>query len=82
MEQEYNWDLILKTAVPVSLAEGYVFYVNISDTWKWLALLVGLLLAGTFVYINDKKKSNTFTAIGIVFLVVLIVRFLKNFGLV
>jgi len=82
MEEEYNWNLILKTAVPVSLIEAYLFYTNISDFWKWLSLIVGLLLAGTIIYMNDKKKSSTFTAIGVVFLVVLIVRFLKNFGLI
>ena len=82
MEDEYNWRLILKTAVPISLAEGYVFYADISDIWRWLALLLGLLLVGAIVYMNDKKKSDTFTAIGIVFLVVLIVRFLKNFGII
>ena len=82
MEQEYNWDLILKTAVPISLIEAYLFYINISDFWKWLSLVLGLLLAGTIIYMNGRKKSNTFTAIGIIFLVVLIVRFLKGFGLI
>ena len=69
MEQEYNWDLILKTAVPISLAEGYIFYANLSDIWRWLALVIGLILAGAIVYMNGRKKSDTFTAIGIVFLV-------------
>lgn len=82
MEEEYKWDLILKTAVPISLVEAYIFYANVSDVWKWLSLLIGLMLAGTIIYMNGKKKSDTFTAIGIVFLVALIVRFLKNFGLI
>ena len=82
MQEEYNWDLILKTAVPVSLIEAYIFYSNISNGWKWLSLLAGLLLAGTIVYIKDKKKHNIFTAVGIVFLAVLIVKFLKDFGLI
>ena len=34
--EEYKWDLILKTAVPVSLVEAYIFYANISDGWKWM----------------------------------------------
>ena len=82
MEQEYKWDLILKTALPISLVEAYLFYANVSDLWRWLSLLTGTLLAGTIVYMNGKKKSDTFTAIGIVFLVALIVRLLKNFGLI
>ena len=80
--EEYRWNLILKTAVPVSLIEAYLFYTNIGDGWKWFSLIIGLLLAGTIVYMKDKKKNNIFTAVGIVFLVVLIVRFLKNFGLI
>ena len=81
MEEDYNWNSILKVAVPVSLVEAYVFYTGISDTWKWLSLIGGLSSAGIIIYIKDKKKSNIFTAAGIVFLAALIVRFLKNFGL-
>ncbi len=80
MEEDYNWNLILKVAIPVALIEAYIFYINISNGWKWFSLIVGLLLTGTIIYIKDKKKSNIFTAVGIVFLVALIVRFLKNFG--
>ena len=82
MEEEYNWELILKAAVPVALIEAYIFYINIGNGWKWLSLIVGLLLAGAIVYMKNKKKNNIFTAIGIIFLVALIVRFLKNFGFV
>lgn len=82
MEEEYNWELILKFALPVAAIEAYVFYINISNFWKWFSLIIGLILAGTFVYIKDKKKSNIFTAVGIVFLVALIVRLLKGFGFV
>lgn len=81
MEEEYNWSLILKTAVPVSLAEAYVFYTGISDAWKWFSLIAGLALTGMIIYANDKKKSSIFTSVGIVFLIALIVRFLKNFGI-
>ena len=80
MEEEYNWNLILKIAAPVALIEAYIFYTNISNGWKWFSLVAGLLLAGGAIYIKDKKKNNIFTAVGIVFLVALIVRFLKNFG--
>ncbi|MDP3764988.1 MAG: hypothetical protein Q8R04_00595 [Nanoarchaeota archaeon] len=82
MEEHYNWDLIAKVAIPIALIEAYVFYTNISNGWKWFSLIIGLLLTGGIIYIKDKKKNNIFTAVGIVFLVVLIVRFLKNFGIV
>lgn len=80
MEEEYNWDLILKIAIPIALVEAYIFYTNISNGWKWFSLIVGLLLAGIIVYLKDKKKNNIFTAVAIVFLATLIVRFMKNFG--
>ena len=80
MEEEYNWKLILKVSAPISLIEAYIFYTSISDGWKWFSLIAALLLVGVIVYFKDKKKSNIFTAVGIVFLVALIVRFLKNFG--
>lgn len=82
MEEEYNWNLILKVSIPVALVEAYIFYTSISNGWKWLSLAAGLLLAGGIVYLKDKKKSNIFTAVGIVFLAALIVRFLKNFGVI
>jgi len=82
MEEEYNWELILKVAIPLSIVEAYVFYTNISNSWKWFLLIVGLLLTGGIIYMKDKKKGNIFTAVGIVFLVALIVRFLKNFGFI
>ena len=82
MEEEYNWDLILKITVPIALIEAYIFYTNISNGWKWLFLIIGLLLAGGIVYLKDKKKNNIFTAVAIVFLTALIVRFMKNFGFV
>ena len=80
MEEDYNWELILKIAVPVALIEAYIFYTSISNLWKWFSLIIALLIAGGIVYIKDKKKSNIFTAIGIIVLVALVVRFLKNFG--
>ena len=82
MEEDYNWELILKIAIPVSLIEAYIFYTNISNGWKWLSLIIGLALTGIIVNLKDKKKNNVFTAVAIVFLVALIVRFLKNFGVI
>lgn len=79
MEEEYNWDIILKVAIPISLVEAYVFYTSINDGWKWLSLIAGLSLAGWIVYRKDKRRSTIFTALGIVFLAAIIIRFLKNF---
>ena len=81
MGDEYNWDLILKIGGPVALVEAYIFYTNISDGWKWFSLIIGLLVTGGVIYLKDKKKNNIFTAVGIVFLVALVIRFLKNFGI-
>ena len=81
MEEEYNWNLILKCSVPVALLEAYIFYTNLADAWKWSALVIGASLSAMLVYINEKKKSNIFTAAAIVLLSALIVRFLKNLGL-
>ena len=80
MEEEYNWSLISKVAVPIALVEGFLFYSNTDNVWKWISLAISLFLAGMLVYINDKKKGSIFTAIGIVFLIVLIVKFLKDSG--
>jgi len=80
MEEDYNWDLILKVSVTFSIIEAYIFYTNINNYWKWSALAMGLFLTGLLVNIYDKRKQNMFTAIGIVFLTALILRFLKNFG--
>ena len=82
MEQEYNWSLILKVAVIISLIEAYVFYANISDALKWSSLAIALFLTGIIIYMIERKKSSLFTAMGIVLLVALIVRFLKNVGII
>jgi len=81
MEEEYNWNLIVKIAGPAALIEAFVFYTNIADMWKWVLLASGMLLAGLFVYFKDRKRNNVLTAVGMVFLAALIVRFMKNFGL-
>lgn len=82
MEEEHNWELILKVAAPIALIEAYVFYANISNFWKWFSLAVGLISAGAFVYIKDRRKGNIFTAISIVFLVALVVMLLRGFGVI
>lgn len=80
--EEYNWNLILKASVPFALVEGYLFYANLSNVWKWLSLIVALVLTGWIVYLKDKRKNSIFTAMGIVFLAVLVVKFLKNAGII
>ena len=80
--EEYNWNLILKAAVPFSIIEAYVFYTGISDFLKWLSLIAALLLTGWIVYAKDKRKNNIFTAVGLVFLSVLVIRFLRNSGFI
>ena len=82
MEEDYNWNLILKVAVPIALIVGFLFYTNINNVWKWICLVAALSLAGMLIYMNDKKKSSMFTAIGIVFLAALVVKFLKDAGFI
>ena len=82
MEEEYEWELISKVAVPFSLIEAYIFYTNLGDAWKWVSLVAALALTGMIIYMYDKKKSNMFTAIAIVFLIALIIRLLKNSRLI
>ena len=79
MEEEYNWSLILAVAVPFALAEAYIFSTGLKNAWKWAILVIGLLSAGGIVYAKDKRKANIFTAVAIVFLAVLLVKFLKEF---
>lgn len=82
MEDNYNWELILKFAAPAALAVAIIFYLNISNGWKWFSLIAGLSITGFLIYRKDKKKGNIFTAVGIVFLIALVVRILKNFGFI
>ena len=80
--EEYNWDIITKVSIPVAVAVAVIFYLRIGSAWKWVSLAVGLFLAALLVYINDKKKSNIFTAMGIVFLAALIVKFLRDLNII
>lgn len=82
MQEDYNWDLITKVAVPIAAAEAAIFYLRIGNLWKWSGLAAGLLLAAMLVYIKDKRKSSIFTAIGMVFLAALIVKFLRDAGII
>ena len=82
MQEEYNCSLILKIAAIPSLIEAYIFYSNLGGGWQYFSLVIALLLTGIAVYMKDKKKNNIFTAVGFVFLVALLVKFLRNFGII
>lgn len=81
MEEEYNWNLILKSSVPIAAVEAFIFYINLSNAWKWSALAIGIFLSAMIVYMNEKKKSGVFTAAAIVLLAALIVKLLKSSGI-
>lgn len=81
MEENYNWNLILLVSLPVAVIEFYLFYRNLSSAWRWLSLILAVLVTGAIIYTKDKRKTNIFTAIAIVLLGALIARLLRNFGL-
>ncbi len=81
MEETYNWNLITMVAGPIAVIEAIIFYLGISNGWKWLSLVIGILVTFIIIYAKDKAKNNIFTAVGVVFLVALITKFLKDFGL-
>ena len=82
MDEDYNWGLISKVAVPIALVSGYAFYSNISDGQKNAILVAAMLLAGFLIYMKSRKKANIFTAAAIVFLITILVKFLKASGLI
>lgn len=82
MEEEYNWNLINKIALPIAAAEAVIFYISIINFWKWVLLVIGIFLAAGLVYSKNRKKSNIFTACAIVFLAALLVRFLLIAGFI
>jgi|TARA_B100002003_G_C14133005_1_gene544909 hypothetical protein len=81
MEQEYNWKVILRSAIPVALVMAYVFFTNMGIRLKWFYLIMGLIATYFIVYFQDKKKHNIFTSIAIVLLIALIVYGSRNLGL-
>ena len=80
-EQEYNWELILKASIPISVIVGYVFYTNASNFIKWLVMIAGIAAAGGIVYYKDKKKGSIFNAAAIVMLAAVVVMALKKIGI-
>ena len=81
MEEDYNWVLILWASAPIAVIEAYLFFINIKDGMKWFSLVLGVIITGGIVYFKDKRKNNIFTAVGVVFLITLLARFLKNSGI-
>ncbi len=80
--EDYNWSLILATSLPIGAVVAAVFYLNINNGWKYLSLVAGILLAGAVMYTKDKKKSNVYTAVAIVFLIALATNMLRRLGLI
>lgn len=82
MEQEYNWNIILRSSLPIALIMALVFFTNIRMGLKWFFLILALIITYFVVYFQDKKKHNIFTAMAVVLLVSLITYGIKNLGLV
>ncbi|HLG23994.1 MAG TPA: hypothetical protein VI564_03645 [Candidatus Nanoarchaeia archaeon] len=82
LEEDYNWKVILSVSVPVSIIVGYLNYSSLSDTLKLWSVIIGSLVSAWIVYFISKKKSNIFTAAAIVFLVAIVIKFLKSSSLI
>ena len=80
--EEYNWNLISKVSIPIGILVAAVFYLDTSNFWKYFSMVAGIILAGSIVYMKDRKKSNIFTASAIVFLAALIVKMSRDIGII
>jgi len=81
VEPEYNWNIILRSSLPVSAVLAWVFFTDIRMNLKWFLLVLGLITASLTVYFQDKKKQNVFTAVCIVLLISLLIHALKRLGI-
>ena len=81
MEEEYNWNIILRSSLPVSAIMAFVFFTSLRNSLKWLVLVLAFIATYLMVYFQDKRKHNIFTAMAIVLLVSLIVHSLRKLGL-
>ena len=81
MEQETNWKIVLRSALPIAVIMIFVFFTNIGIRLKWFYLVLGLIVTYSVVYFQDKKKHNIFTAVVLVLLIALITYGLRNLGL-
>ncbi|MBS3102127.1 hypothetical protein J4458_01620 [Candidatus Woesearchaeota archaeon] len=80
MEEEYDWNIILRNSLPVSAVMAFVFFTNIGNNLKWISLILALAATCLMVYFQSRKKHNIFTAMAIVLLVSLIAHSLRKFG--
>ena len=81
MEYEYNWNVVLRSSLPIAVIMAIVFFTNINIRLKWFYLILGLIATYFVVYYQDKKKHNIFTAMALVLLIALIVYGSRNLGL-
>ena len=81
MDEEYNWNIILRTSIPIAIIMAIVFYNNINIRWKYVYLILSLVITSFAVYFQNKKKENIFTAAALVLVISLVVHGLKNLGL-
>jgi len=80
--EEYNWNLILKVAIPIGLIEAFVFYKDMPKLWQYFLLAIGLAIALWIIYSKEKSKRTIFTALGVILLCVLAVKLLRELGMV
>jgi hypothetical protein len=80
--EEYDWDLIIKMSLPVSLLVAWAYYSDISNFLKWLSLFSGACITAWLVYRKSKRKGNIFTAAAIVFLAAIVVKYLKAWSFI
>ncbi len=81
MGQEYNWKIILRSALPVGAVLVFIFFTDIRMNFKWVFMVLGLIITYFVIYFQDKKKHNVFTGVMLVLLISLIAYALKRMGL-
>ena len=81
MEEEYNWNVILRSSLPIAILMAIVFFMNISNRSKWIYLVLSLIVTYFVIYYQDKKRQNIFTGMALVLLIALIAYGLKRLGL-
>jgi len=82
MTKEYDWNIILRSSLPVGLLMAFIFYTDIKIGLKWFYLVLAMVMEYGIVYYQDKKKHNIFTAMTLVLLISMITYGLKNLGFI
>ncbi len=80
-DQQHQWGLILRGAIPASIAVAIIF-ANVTSGLKWALLLLCMGAAIGIVYLKSKRKADLFTAAALVFLLGLLMHFLTSAGFV